>query len=146
MIILGISGWGIAWYLNELLIPKIELYRGFEYTFIVEGGDDPTNPARYHPFYITNNERGGYLVKSEEERKVRAENLQYRMVQRVKVYHRCYCCGDSFGDALYSWSNIKLFNQINCTILSYYKYMYLQHRMRLCMLELILMETHLEVN
>ena len=71
---IGISGWGISWYLNGLLIPKIELYRGFEYTFIVEGGDDPSNPARYHPFYITNNERGGYLIKSEQERKVRAEN------------------------------------------------------------------------
>lgn len=70
---IGISGWGIAWYLNGLLIPKIELYRGFEYTFIVEGGDDPGNPARYHPFYITNNERGGYLVKSEQERKVRVD-------------------------------------------------------------------------
>lgn len=72
-IITGVSGWGIAWYLNGLLIPKIELYRGFEYTFIVEGGDDPSNPARYHPFYITNNDRGGYLVKSEQERRVRAE-------------------------------------------------------------------------
>ena len=78
-VFIGISGWGISWYLNGLLIPKIELYRGFEYTFIVEGGDDPSNPARYHPFYITNNERGGYLIKSEQERKVRAENsrLEY---------------------------------------------------------------------
>ena len=66
----GVSGWGISWYLNGLLIPRITLYRGFEYTFIVEGGDDPSNPARYHPFYITDSERGGYLVKSEEERKV----------------------------------------------------------------------------
>ena len=70
VVIIGISGWGISWYLNGLLIPKIELYRGFEYTFIVEGGDDPSNPARYHPFYITNNERGGFLVKSEQEKKV----------------------------------------------------------------------------
>lgn len=81
MTIIGISGWGISWYLNGLLIPQIELYRGFEYTFIVEGGDDPSNPARYHPFYITNNERGGYLVKSEQERKVRAETLRHRVVQ-----------------------------------------------------------------
>ena len=68
--LVGVSGWGISWYLNGLLIPSIKLYRGFKYTFIVEGGDDPHIPARYHPFYITNSERGGFLVKSEEERTV----------------------------------------------------------------------------
>lgn len=85
VIITGISGWGISWYLNGLLIPKIELYRGFEYTFIVEGGDDPSNPARYHPFYITNNDRGGYLVKSEQERKVRAESSWQRVLQSSEM-------------------------------------------------------------
>lgn len=42
----GEPSWGIAWYINDLLIPKITVERGRSYTFIVEGGNDPVNPAR----------------------------------------------------------------------------------------------------
>ncbi|KYN45050.1 hypothetical protein ALC56_00524 [Trachymyrmex septentrionalis] len=57
--ITGTPSWGIAWYINDLLIPEIIVERGKTYTFIVEGGDDPANPARYHPFYITDSPEGG---------------------------------------------------------------------------------------
>jgi hypothetical protein len=43
---LGTPSWGIAWYINDLLIPEITVERGQTYTFIVEGGDDSSNPAR----------------------------------------------------------------------------------------------------
>lgn len=43
---LGTPSWGIAWYINDLLIPEITVVRGRTYTFIVEGGNDPANPAK----------------------------------------------------------------------------------------------------
>ena len=64
--ITGQSGWGIAWYLNGLLIPNITVIRGRTYRFIVEGGNDRSQPARYHPFYITSSERGGFLFTGQE--------------------------------------------------------------------------------
>ena len=67
---LGETGWGIAWYINGVLIPEITLERGKTYTFIVEGGNDPENSARSHPFYITDDPEGGYDYKTAEERKV----------------------------------------------------------------------------
>lgn len=39
------------------------------YIFVVEGGNDRTNPARYHPFYITDSSEGGFGQKSEAEQK-----------------------------------------------------------------------------
>ncbi|GBP44118.1 hypothetical protein EVAR_81439_1 [Eumeta japonica] len=42
----GHPSWGIAWYINDLLIPEIYVERGKNYTFYVEGGDDRTNPAK----------------------------------------------------------------------------------------------------
>ncbi len=66
----GTAGWGIAWYLNGLLIPSVTVFRGTTYTFIVEGGEDPDVTARYHPFYITSDDRGGYLFKSPEDQEV----------------------------------------------------------------------------
>ncbi|XP_014468058.1 PREDICTED: protein Skeletor, isoforms B/C isoform X2 [Dinoponera quadriceps] len=65
--ITGTPSWGIAWYINDLLIPELTVERGQTYTFIVEGGNDSVNPARYHPFYITNSPTGGYGQKNEEE-------------------------------------------------------------------------------
>ncbi|XP_077992576.1 protein Skeletor, isoforms B/C-like [Glandiceps talaboti] len=67
--ITGQISWGIAWYINEKIIPKIELKPGMNYTFIVEGGNDPTIPAKYHPFYITDDPIGGYAQQSAEDRK-----------------------------------------------------------------------------
>ncbi|XP_029042533.1 protein Skeletor, isoforms B/C isoform X1 [Osmia bicornis bicornis] len=65
----GQPGWGIAWYINDKLIPEITVERGQTYTFIVEGGNNPTNPARYHPFYITDSPEGGFGQKTEEQQR-----------------------------------------------------------------------------
>ncbi|PRD32306.1 UNVERIFIED_CONTAM: Skeletor [Trichonephila clavipes] len=57
--ITGSQSWGIAWWINGMLIPEITVRRGVNYTFIVEGGNNPSNPASYHPLYITNSAEGG---------------------------------------------------------------------------------------
>lgn len=66
----GHVGWGISWFINGLLIPEINVVRNKSYTFVVEGGNDPETPAKYHPFYITNDPVGGYEHKSDAEREV----------------------------------------------------------------------------
>ncbi|XP_071540414.1 protein Skeletor, isoforms B/C-like isoform X1 [Panulirus ornatus] len=66
--ITGHVGWGISWYVNGLLIPEIYVVRGKTYTFVVEGGYDPEHPARYHPFYISDDPEGGYEFKTPAER------------------------------------------------------------------------------
>ncbi|XP_076395463.1 DM13 and DOMON_DOH domain-containing protein skeletor isoform X1 [Megachile rotundata] len=66
--ITGHVGWGISWYINGLLIPEINVVRGTKYTFVVEGGENPDTPARYHPFYITDDPVGGYQHKTPEEK------------------------------------------------------------------------------
>uniref|UniRef100_A0A336JYU4 CSON003313 protein n=1 Tax=Culicoides sonorensis TaxID=179676 RepID=A0A336JYU4_CULSO len=68
--ITGNPSWGIAWYLNDLLIPEVWVERGQTYTFIVEGGDNPSNPAKYHPFYITESAEGGYGQLTETKQQV----------------------------------------------------------------------------
>lgn len=68
--ITGHVGWGLSWYINGLLIPEINVVRGKEYTFVVEGGFDPEIPARYHPFYITDDPVGGYIHKTDAEKAV----------------------------------------------------------------------------
>ncbi|KAL1401589.1 hypothetical protein pipiens_006496 [Culex pipiens pipiens] len=67
--ITGHVGWGISWYINGLLIPEINVVRGKTYTFVVEGGHDPETPAKYHPFYITDDSVGGYEHQEEDVRK-----------------------------------------------------------------------------
>ncbi|XP_037808737.1 protein Skeletor, isoforms B/C isoform X1 [Lucilia sericata] len=62
--ITGEPSWGIAWYINDLLIPEITVERGKTYEFFVEGGDNPSQPARYHPFYITDSPEGGIGQKT----------------------------------------------------------------------------------
>ena len=62
--LLGRPGWGIAWYINGVLIPELVLQRGRTYTFIVEGGSDSTDPGNYHPFYITDSIEGGKLTST----------------------------------------------------------------------------------
>ena len=37
------------------------------YTFLVEGGLDDTNPAEYHPFYITDSSVGGFAQRSPQD-------------------------------------------------------------------------------
>jgi len=70
LIFIGHVGWGISWYINGLLIPEINVVRGQTYTFVVEGGLDTEIPAKYHPFYITDDPVGGYGYKTAEERDV----------------------------------------------------------------------------
>lgn len=60
----GIPSWGISWWINDLLIPEIVVERGQTYTFVVEGGDNSTQGARYHPFYITSSQEGGFGQKT----------------------------------------------------------------------------------
>lgn len=72
--ITGHVGWGISWYINGLLIPEINVVRGKTYTFVTEGGHDPDIPAKYHPFYITDDSVGGYEYKTEEEKQVCDKN------------------------------------------------------------------------
>ncbi|EDW84281.2 uncharacterized protein Dwil_GK13233 [Drosophila willistoni] len=67
--ITGHVGWGISWYINGLLIPELHVVRGKTYTFVVEGGNNPDIPAKYHPFYISDDPVGGYEHKREEEKK-----------------------------------------------------------------------------
>ncbi|XP_067928652.1 protein Skeletor, isoforms B/C-like [Watersipora subatra] len=55
----GRPSWGIAWYVNGILIPELHLQRGVSYTFRVAGGTDPNLGAMYHPFYFTNDVEGG---------------------------------------------------------------------------------------
>ncbi|CAK1540895.1 unnamed protein product [Leptosia nina] len=67
--ITGHPSWGIAWYVNDQLIPEIYVERGKSYTFFVEGGDDRTNPAKFHPFYISDSSEGGFGQKREEDQR-----------------------------------------------------------------------------
>lgn len=67
--ITGHPSWGIAWWINDRLIPELYVERGQTYTFIVEGGLDSTNPAHYHPFYICDSSEGGYGQKSVQDQK-----------------------------------------------------------------------------
>lgn len=80
----GHVGWGISWYINGLLIPEINVIRGRKYTFVVEGGSNPDVPARYHPFYITNDPVGGYFHKTDKEKEV---SSLYCLIQLTYVTH-----------------------------------------------------------
>ena len=90
--ITGRDAWGIAWYMNgkdtkyqylmltsflhcrshtpvaffftDILIPVIEMRRGTTYRFLVNGGDDPTSTAQYHPLYLTDSLDGGFAQRT----------------------------------------------------------------------------------
>lgn len=85
----GHVGWGISWYINGLLIPEINVVRGKKYTFIVEGGENPDVPARYHPFYITDDSIGGYQHKTAEEKAVR--KLSLLLFIKLMRYDTMWC-------------------------------------------------------
>jgi len=57
--ITGLQSWGVAYWVDDLLIPEIHVQRGHNYTFIIEAGNNPAIHPRYHPMYITNNREGG---------------------------------------------------------------------------------------
>ena len=63
-------GWGYSWYINGTLIPRLIVSRGYNYTFISEGGEDAANPGRYHPFYLTSSVTGGRLKNTGPQREV----------------------------------------------------------------------------
>lgn len=63
----GSPSWGLAWYLNDMLIPELYVERGETYLFIVEGGYKSDNQARYHPFYITDSAEGGLGQASDKD-------------------------------------------------------------------------------
>ncbi|XP_046909339.2 protein Skeletor, isoforms B/C isoform X2 [Dermatophagoides farinae] len=66
----GHKGWGVAWYINGLMIPELVLKRGTTYTFWVEGGNDHENNARRHPLYLTTSDEGGFEYKTPDERRL----------------------------------------------------------------------------
>ena len=68
---------GIAYHIDNTLIPELKLRRNVTYTFIVEAGNDPNDGPRFHPFYITNSEDGGILLDTEEQRMVITINFTY---------------------------------------------------------------------
>ena len=70
LFISGNPGWGIAWYVNGYIIPKLQLKRNVTYTFTVNGGKDANVQANYHPFYITNDADGGYFQLTDAEKEV----------------------------------------------------------------------------
>ncbi|XP_067929644.1 protein Skeletor, isoforms B/C-like isoform X1 [Watersipora subatra] len=55
-----LPSWGIAWYINGILVPELHLQRGISYTFRVAGGTNSSLGSMYHPFYFTNSVEGGY--------------------------------------------------------------------------------------
>ena len=67
---LGLSGWGIAYYVNDTLIPVLRVRRGVTYMFIVMAGNDVNDGPRYHSFYITDSIEGGILLDSCDDRLV----------------------------------------------------------------------------
>merc|ERR1739838_1234747 len=77
--ITGHVGWGIAWYINGLLIPEIYVVRGKTYTFVIEGGNDPDSPAAYHPFYITDDRREVTNTRLQ----AKEEKLKYFLVLKI---------------------------------------------------------------
>ena len=70
----GLSGWGIALYIDNNLAPVLRLRRNVTYTFIVEAGNNATDPPNYHPFYITNSVDGGIMMN---------DNVEQRAVSRL---------------------------------------------------------------
>lgn len=69
MHITGEGSPGLVWYINGLMAPIIHVQRGKTYTFKIEGGDTYDKSYRfYHPFYITDDPYGGYLLQNITQR------------------------------------------------------------------------------
>lgn len=67
------TAWGISWYLSktgttneDVIIPALGVERGKTYTFTVHGGVE--TDSIHHPFYLTDDPRGGYAEKTPAER------------------------------------------------------------------------------
>lgn len=60
---------GLVWYINGLMSPILHVQRGKTYTFRVEGGNTFDKSYRfYHPFYITDEQYGGYVHQNVTQR------------------------------------------------------------------------------
>lgn len=60
---------GLVWYINGLMAPILHVQRGKTYTFRIEGGNTFEKSYRfYHPFYITDEPYGGYLLQNITQR------------------------------------------------------------------------------
>lgn len=69
MHITGEGSPGLVWYINGLMSPILYVQRGKTYTFRIEGGDTFDKSYRfYHPFYITDEPYGGYLLQNQSQR------------------------------------------------------------------------------
>jgi len=66
----GMESWSKAWYIDGELIPEIYVRRGQRYLFLIHGGDDETDNMHYHPFYISDDQEGGYAHKPDKERQI----------------------------------------------------------------------------
>ncbi|CAH1121732.1 unnamed protein product [Ceutorhynchus assimilis] len=67
--ITGMPSWGICYYINDKLIPELTVERGQTYTFVVEAGESSSNPARFHPIYITDSNEGAYAQLSKDKQR-----------------------------------------------------------------------------
>lgn len=77
---------GMAWYLNDMLVPVLVVERGQTYVFSVEGGDKPAQLDKFHPLYITDSPEGGFGLKSESEQR------------REKIYAGVEYHSDGYAD------------------------------------------------
>ena len=69
MQITGEGSAGLVWYINGLMAPVLHVQRGKTYTFRIEGGNSYEKSYRfYHPFYITDEPFGGYLLQNSSQR------------------------------------------------------------------------------
>jgi len=59
----------LCFWINNLLLPELTVYRGQTYYFKVNGGDSERQ-VHYHPFYITSSPLGGYGNKAESEKNI----------------------------------------------------------------------------
>ena len=84
---IGLSGWGIAFYIDDKLAPLLRLKRGVTYTFIVEAGDDANDAPNYHPFYITNSQDGGILLNQGMRVSKWLPNLSSRKIFMIVTTH-----------------------------------------------------------
>ncbi|XP_013385793.1 protein Skeletor, isoforms B/C [Lingula anatina] len=87
----GITGrpsWGIAWYINDILIPELILKRGVSYIFLINGGHTESNQANYHPFYITDDPEGGYIQYTTPEQRQKVKIFPGRNVMGATVNYQ----------------------------------------------------------
>lgn len=78
---------GLVWYINGLMAPILHVQRGRTYTFRIEAGNLENNYRFYHPFYITDEQNGGYVhqnLTEKTQQKVFA-GLQFERVNQEET-------------------------------------------------------------